>query len=158
MLRFDYVFFFFRQLERHAKGIMLSGVGVASAFDWDSERINYESVRKNFDELELVHRLRLETIHCDKCGHRLVIDCKLDGIVYCTCSTGNTVTAKAIKLAEPSSASGIQCEPYEKQWIPYMERQNMIIWRREEQGGLYAYKGKCDERKKRHFSITLRKY
>lgn len=118
---------------------MFSGVGLASAFDWDSERINYESVRKNFDELELVKRLRLETIHCDKCGHRLIIDCKMDGIVYCTCSTGNTCASKVSKLNVPSF--GIQCEPYEKQWIPYMERQNMIIWRREEQPGLFAYKG-----------------
>lgn len=118
---------------------MFSGVGLASAFDWDSERINYESVRKNFDELELVKRLRLETIHCDKCGHRLIIDCKMDGIVYCTCSTRNTCASKVSKMNVPSM--GIQCEPYEKEWIPYMERQNMIIWRREEQPGLFAYKG-----------------
>lgn len=121
---------------------MLGGVGIASAFDWDSERINYESVRKNFDELELVARLRQETIHCDTCGHRLIIDCKLDGIVYCTCSTGNTCASKAAKLAASAAPShgGKSCEAYEKPWQPYMERQNMIIWRREEQSGLFAYK------------------
>lgn len=128
------------QLERHTKGFMLSGVGLAFAFDWDSERINYESVRKNFDELELVARLRQDTIHCDTCGHRLIIDCKLDGIVYCACSSGNTCASKAAKLATPSRG-GKLCETYEKPWQPYMERQNMIIWRREEQPGLFAYKG-----------------
>lgn len=127
------------QLERHAKGLMLSGVGLASAFDWDSERINYESVRKNFDELELVERLRLETIHCDTCGHRLIIDCRMDGITYCTCNASNTTASKAAKLA--SKSFGKSPEAYEKQWLPYMERQNMIIWRREEKPGLFAYKG-----------------
>lgn len=122
---------------------MLSGVGIATVFDWDSHRINYESVRKNFDELELVKRLKLDTIYCDKCGHRLIIDCKLDGIDYCWCSSDNTCSAKAAKLAnankmESSSSKNL---PYENQWQPYIERGNMIIWRREEQTGLYAYKG-----------------
>lgn len=133
---------------------MFSGVGLASTFDWDSERINYESVRKNFNELELVERLRLETIHCDICGHRLIIDCKIDGIVYCTCSKGNTCASRTAQLSSSSAAggaraaaaagtsSGKQCEAYEKPWQPYLERKNMIIWRREEQPGLFAYKGK----------------
>lgn len=137
------------KLERHAKGLMFSGIGLASTFDWDSERINYESVRKNFSELELVERLRLETIHCDICGHRLIIDCKIDGIVYCTCSKGNTCASRAAQssaavaasAAATGSSASKQCEAYEKPWQPYLERKNMIIWRREEQPGLYAYKG-----------------
>lgn len=115
----------------------MGGVGLASTFDWDSERINYESVRKNFDELDLVERLRQDTIHCDKCGHRLVIDCRLDGIVYCKCSIANTCASRTAKIIAPSHGG----KPYEKPWQPYMERQNMIIWRREEQSGLFAYKG-----------------
>lgn len=118
---------------------MFSGVGLISTFDWDSERINYESVRKNFNELELVERLRIDTIHCDTCGHRLIIDCKVDGIVYCACRKGNTCASRAPH--SPSTTAGKQCEAYEKPWQPYMERKNMIIWRREEQSGLYAYKG-----------------
>lgn len=117
---------------------MFSGVGLAATFDWDSERINYESVRKNFNELDLVERLRLETIHCDTCGHRLIIDCKIDSIVYCACSKGNTCASRAAQAA--AKTAGKQ-EAYEKPWQPYMERRNMIIWRREDQPGLYAYKG-----------------
>lgn len=119
---------------------MFSGVGIISAFDWDSERINYESVRKNFDELELMKRLRLETIFCDECGHRLIIDCKMDGIIYCSCSNSNTCAAKSPRMQ--NFGSGTQCQSYEKEWQPYMERQNMVIWRREEEPGLFAYKGK----------------
>lgn len=118
---------------------MFSGVGIVSAFDWDSERINYESVRKNFDELELVKRLRLETIYCDACGHRLIIDCKLDEIIYCCCSTDNTCASR-VTISKSASPSALKS--YEKDWYPYMERQNMVIWRREHAPGLYAYKGK----------------
>lgn len=103
--------------------MMFSGVAFAAAFDWDSERINYESVRKHFDELELVKRLRIETIYCDKCQERRVIDCKLDGVVYCSCSNQNT------KIIADNC------------WRPYMERQEMIVWRREERPGLFSYKG-----------------
>lgn len=84
-------------------------------------------------------RLRMETIYCDTCGHRLVIDCKLDGIIYCTCSTNNTCAAKA--AYSKATMSNKQCESYEKEWQPYMERRNMVIWRREAEPGLFAYKG-----------------
>lgn len=104
---------------------MCSGVGLAAAFDWDSERINYDSIRKYFDELEITKQLRTKTIFCDHCSQRLVIDNKLDGIVYCMCENHTATTIKTL----------------EKPWKPYMERKNMIIWRREERSGLYAYKG-----------------
>lgn len=107
---------------------MFSSVGLAAAFDWDSERINYDSVRKHFDELELVKRLRAETIFCDKCRQRRMINGKKEGTVYCTCPNSNTKVV----------ASN---ESIEKSWQPYMERQEMIVWRREERPGMYAYKG-----------------
>lgn len=105
---------------------MFSSVGLAAAFDWDSERINYDSVRKHFDELELVKRLRAETIFCENCRQRRVIDCKLEGTAYCACPNSNSKAVPA---------------PKETSWQPYMERQDMIVWRREERPGMYAYKG-----------------
>lgn len=118
------------QFERHARGVMFSSVGLAAAFDWDSERINYDSVRKHFDELELVKRLRTDTLFCGKCRQRRMIDCKLEGTVYCTCPNSN---AKVVTT--PSK------ETMKQSWLPYMERQDMIVWRREERPGMYAYKG-----------------
>lgn len=114
---------------------MLGAVGISTAFDWESERINYDSVRKNFDELELVRRLRMDTVHCDDCGHRLIIDRQIDGIVYCSCAV-NTCSAKAASVT--TSLPTVRCEQH---WQPYLERPNVIIWRREEQPGLFAYKG-----------------
>lgn len=119
---------------------MFSGVGLAAAFDWDAERINYESVRKNFDELELMKRLRIDTIFCDSCGQRLIVDCKIEGIEYCSCAQ-NTSASKVAKADFLVSQNKIQPQAYEKPWIPYLERKNMVIWRREESPGLFAYKG-----------------
>lgn len=116
---------------------MFSSVGLAAAFDWDSERINYDSVRKHFDELELVKRLRSETIFCDECRQRRVIDAKKEGTVYCTCPKSNT---KAMQT--PTSK-----ESMEKPWLPYMERDEMIVWRREERPGMFAYKGQLSKKK-----------
>lgn len=96
-------------------------------------------MRKNFDELELVRRLRLDTIYCDDCGHRLIIDGRVDGISYCACAE-NTCAAKANRTAKLASTLPTVCCMQE--WQPYLERPNVIVWRREEQPGLYAYKGK----------------
>lgn len=119
---------------------MLSGIGLSAAFDWDDQRITYDSMRKNFDELELMRRLRIETIHCDDCGHRLIIDYRIDGIVYCECAE-NTYEAKANRLATAKSSLSTVCR--KQDWQPYLERPNVIVWRREEKPGLYAYKGNC---------------
>lgn len=118
-------------MQRYAKGFMLSSVGCAGAFDWDLERISYDSIRRHFEEIEYMQRLRKETIFCTSCGRRLVIDYKLDGIVYCQCSNSVSFTDKSKK-----------CKDEEKPWVPYIERKNMIVWRREERPGLYAYKGR----------------
>lgn len=118
---------------------MFSSVGLAAAvFDWDSERINYDSVRKHFDELELVKRLRSETIFCDKCRQRRVVDSKKEGTVYCTCPNSNT---KAM-------ATNTSKDSMEKSWQPYMERDEMIVWRREERPGMFAYKGQLIEKRR----------
>lgn len=117
---------------------MLSGIGLTATFDWDDQRITYDSMRKNFDELELMRRLRIDTIYCDDCGHRLIIDCRIDGVIYCGCAE-NTCEAKANRAAKVKSSLTIVC--LKQQWQPYLERPNVIVWRREEKPGLYAYKG-----------------
>ncbi|KAG4069007.1 hypothetical protein HA402_008318 [Bradysia odoriphaga] len=112
-----------RQVHRHAKGLMLGSVGVY-AFDWDSERITLDSIRMQFDEMDNIRRLQKDSIICSNCNRRKIIDCRVEGIVYCTCSK------EILKYAA--------CE--DNEWKPYLERKNMIVWRREERPGLYAYK------------------
>lgn len=120
------------QVQRHAKGFVLSTVGLA-AFDWDAERITYDLIKIHLDEIEFVRKLQLETIVCQLCQRRYVIDTKVDGIEYCKCTKDVKKSKSTDKMAQMKNA---------KEWKPYLERKNMVVWRREELPGLYAYKGK----------------
>lgn len=116
---------------------MLSSVGLC-AFDWDKERIPYDTLKQHYDEIDFVWRLQNETIVCSSCNRRRVIDYKVDGIEYCLCSKE--------KLKKYNNGGKTEVtSPVSKcfsEWVPYLERKNMVVWRREEKPGLYAYKGK----------------
>lgn len=79
------------------------------------------------EEIEGIHRLRECTVVCAKCHLRMIIDVTQPGIKYCKCY-GATPTA-----ASNESSDG---------WQPFIERQDMLIWKRQEpdSGGLFAYK------------------
>lgn len=109
---------------------MLGSVGLVS-FNWDASRLSFESAKHHFDELEFVRKLQKETIICSVCNKRIQIDCKIDGIDYCTCPK-EVVNKRKTVYSDPNK---------NLRWLPYLERKNMIIWRKEEQNGLYAYKG-----------------
>lgn len=113
---------FRKQVQRHARGILLSSVGLY-AFDWDSERIRYDNVRSYFLEIDFVKKLQKETLMCVNCKKRRAVGEKFDGIDYCVCKLRNE--------KNPISASG---------WEVYIERKNMVIWRKEERSSLYSYK------------------
>lgn len=120
-----------KQFQRRAKGIMLSSVGLVT-FNWDTNRIAYDSVKAHLDELEYIRNLQKETIICSVCNNRIEIDCKVDGIDYCSCPKDVANKRKTV-YSDPKNKK--------RRWQPYIERKNMIVWRREEQNGLYAYKG-----------------
>jgi hypothetical protein len=93
-------------------------------FDWERERIQKEEVQEYFDEFDKIQGLQKDTIFCEKCNKRKLITSKISGIEYCDkkCSGVN---------GGPNQSNG---------WEPYLERSNMITWRREQQDGHYAYK------------------
>lgn len=92
-------------------------------FDWNKQRITLDSVKNYYDELDQINSLKRITLDCLHCGKRKLFDIKIDDIEYCSCS-------KKCSCHEEISS----------QWIPYIERKNMLIWRKEEHPGLYAYK------------------
>lgn len=94
-------------------------------FDWDKERITLDSIKNYYDELDQVHKLKKITLDCSHCGKRKLFDIKIADVEYCSCS------------------KKCSCHETERnEWVPYIERKNMLIWRREDQPGLYAYKRK----------------
>lgn len=148
------------QIHRHSKGIMLGTIVVqqASDFDWNIERIAYDTMRPHLDEIDFVRELQLATIVCSCCERRTVIDARIDGIEYCTCSRQDLQHAAASASAPGKSPKSAKTAPKTgaqktstttttpavdrfSEWKPYLERQNMVVWRREERPGLYAYKG-----------------
>lgn len=107
------------QLAVNSKGLLL--MGAPFVFDWDRERIPGEVMVEHLREMEYVHQLQQSTIFCPACKKRRLIDRRIDAIVYCDC------------------ASRSKCDKWDN-WEPYLERQNIIIWRKHQGSGQFAYK------------------
>lgn len=112
---------------------MLSAVSLLT-FDWERERIKIESVNEYFEEFETIQELQDKTIVCEKCNKRKLINSKVSGIDYCEAKDHSYESKKMVM------------------WEPYLEKKNMITWRKEEKDGHYAYKGK---QKRLSSTITL---
>ncbi|VVC99819.1 unnamed protein product [Leptidea sinapis] len=76
-------------------------------------------------DVDNVQSLMKATLYCTSCGKRLLIDKKHAGISYCVCKESKP---------EKKSVDG---------WFPFLETEEVIIWRKEYKAGqgLYAYKG-----------------
>ncbi|XP_014488955.1 PREDICTED: stAR-related lipid transfer protein 7, mitochondrial-like isoform X2 [Dinoponera quadriceps] len=108
---------------RITRNFLFSTIAV-TMYNWDRERIGDEEINKYIHEIEGIHRLRECTVICAKCHLRIVVDVIQSNVKYCKCN------------GVQSTASNQNSDG----WQPYIERQDMLIWRRQEPGGLYAYK------------------
>lgn len=106
------------QLNRNRK-LLLSAVGLF-AFDWDKERVRLDdTIQEFFDEFERIECLKSQTA-MDKT--RMQPECN-------EASYGGEEHHK-YRLNDMDS------------WEFYVKKNSMITWRREEEPGHYAYKGK----------------
>lgn len=101
---------------------MLSAVGLF-AFDWDKERIKIDdTLQEFFDEFD--------RIECLKSQAKLMFDGSKKSPSSCDQANIN----KHYLVNDSES------------WEFYVQKNNMITWRREEEDGHYAYKGElCNE-------------
>ncbi|XP_011685992.1 PREDICTED: stAR-related lipid transfer protein 7, mitochondrial-like isoform X2 [Wasmannia auropunctata] len=113
------------RLARNAKNFLISAAGV-SVYNWDRDRISDEEINRYNSEIEGIYRLRDSTVVCTKCNLRIIIDTVQPDVKYCKCSG-----------VQSPAASNEDCG-----WQPFIERQDMLIWRKIEpgSGGLFAYK------------------
>ncbi|KPI97716.1 StAR-related lipid transfer protein 7, mitochondrial [Papilio xuthus] len=122
-------------------------MSVTAAYNSRSEETTDCNVGISDDELEvllrdvdLVKDLIKVTLQCRTCCKRVVIDKKQAGVQYCDCKDGHP--------ADESSDG----------WVPFMEAEDVIIWRKEYKPGqgLYAYKvyGRYPEVSARDFAAV----
>ncbi|KAG8224323.1 hypothetical protein J437_LFUL004279 [Ladona fulva] len=113
-----------RRLFNHGREIVFSVCGVAF-FNWEKERIPEDMLLSYKSELDVISELKNSTVFCQACGHRLVVDRVMPGVVYCSCPHSTSATNNS-----------------RDNWVPFAERQDMLIWRKEHKDhqGLYMYK------------------
>ena len=97
-------------------------------------------MKSHVRDLDYAHKLTEATLTCPSCQKRHLIDQKIDGVQYCSCPDKKSSVYG--HLAE-------NCADDDTCWAPFLERKDVIVWRREhpEQKGLYAYKmyGRFDD-------------
>ncbi|KAL0279369.1 UNVERIFIED_CONTAM: hypothetical protein PYX00_000946 [Menopon gallinae] len=114
-----------RQMKGRKKLFLLNGVLIL--FDWNKNRIQESYMRQHYMDLEYIEYLTLLTLTCDVCHKRLVVDNPVPEIVYCKCPGSKPVYNKKFGTCP---------------WTPFIERKDLLVWRREleELPGLYEYK------------------
>lgn len=96
----------------------------------------------HYNEIDYVKRLKKDTIICPLCNRRKIIDYKVEGIEYCCCSKEKLKQFEIQKQSNTVNTINHNNIDTTTEWKPYLERENIIIWRREEKPGLFSYKGK----------------
>lgn len=114
---------FKKQFARRGKEMLFGAVGV-SVYNWEKMKISDIEMLSFFQDIDIVYKLRESTITCSKCKHRTIIDVQAPNIDYCMCSQKEN-----------------NCSD-ENNWIPFLERKDIIVWRKEDPHyrGLFAYK------------------
>lgn len=97
--------------------LLVSAIGVYS-YDWENNKISDDAIKRGARDLEILEELFKRTIICPKCGKRQVIDQKIATVVYCMCDGKLGYTDKS--------------RTYDG-WEPFIERDNVIVWRKPHQ-------------------------
>lgn len=99
---------------------MISAVGLFSIEEWNTNRISIDDeVRKYFDEFETIDRLK-----------------KVKP------SASSTASMTAASCFSENAEENFDCMHDDLDpWEFYVQKDNMITWRREEGDGNYVYKG-----------------
>ncbi|XP_018023426.1 uncharacterized protein LOC108679334 [Hyalella azteca] len=120
---------------RQCASMLLGAVCLVQKFDFDSNGITDGDVERCREENQIdgISALIEATVTCPVCGKRQVLQEEVAGVDYCSCKEGNNVEWER-------SFDG---------WRPFLERKNILVWRRPHQTWphLFAYKvyGRYDD-------------
>lgn len=136
-LRVDERFYkYFASLSRHFKfmgsnrflmsGACVGGVGSSCVSASDLKDGEGHSILSHIGG---AHTLITNSLCCPRCGLRLRIDGEVKGVTYCHCKDA----PRSVYLVEGDNCDG---------WRPFLEREDIIVWRREHKSlkGMYEYK------------------
>lgn len=106
--------------------MLMFGGGIV-LFDWNENRIPDKEMKEHYVDLDYISFLVDKTVTCSVCHKRLVVDAPIPDIVYCSCPGSKPVYNKTFDSVP---------------WTPFIERPDLLIWRKEEEqhAGLYEYK------------------
>lgn len=100
------------------------------SYDWEKEKLSDSQLSSHFQDIQYCSNLKQKTVTCQVCAKRLKVDSPVPDVSYCLCPTKRL----------PRREEG---------WEAYVERKDILVWRREHgsKRGLYEYKlyGKFDD-------------
>lgn len=100
----------------------------STSYNWKKDKPDDEDLAKYYKEIDICNEIRKQTLLCKKCGNRLRIEETNPNTTYCTCPNA------------PSSVYGKTVDGCD--WKPFLERGDIIVWRREHAtlAGMWEYK------------------
>lgn len=107
-----------QSLHRRGREFTLGAIGF-STFNWDQNRISEEEMKKHVTEFDYVDTLKENTI-CLSCDPTKRSNLNTN---ICKCGTSGEATNKT----------------YDN-WVPFIEKQDLVVWRRQIEPGQYEYK------------------
>lgn len=124
----------FKKLFQGSGVLGFATVGLSS--NNPNNKIEDKEIIKHMKDITLIQDLKEKTLVCSHCSKRHVIDYKISGTEYCNCHHQFSKGVYGHKFQGTS-------------WTPFLERENVLVWRHEHPDfpGLYIYKmyGKFDD-------------
>lgn len=123
---------FFRHMRQriitHGKQFIIGAVGI-SIFDWDTNRISDKEITCHFRDFDYINMLKDNKTNCKCCHKRILTGNEDPNTQYCKCP---------LDKSSPH---------YKNHWEPYLQREDLMVWRRQRENGCFEYKvyGKYDD-------------
>nr|CAI5835226.1 unnamed protein product [Callosobruchus analis] len=108
-----------QSLARKGKDLALGALGV-SVYNWNENRIPLEDLKAYQNEFEYVQVLKENTI--------------------CMLCDPSQKTTNNVNICECGTAGKPDSKKSYDEWVPYLEREDLVVWRKPHPSGLYEYK------------------
>ncbi|XP_022904431.1 stAR-related lipid transfer protein 7, mitochondrial [Onthophagus taurus] len=102
-----------QQVTKRGTEFVFGAMGI-TAYNWDQNRISDDEIKQHTNELDYIRKLRGKTLTCQTCSNKAVLPC--------------------------SCPSNKKTYNSYDDWTVFIEKNDMIVWRRLRPSGSYEYK------------------